>query len=369
MKLNSKFKRNTPAQLLMNFNCSAEQLYYDDLPYHPFCTNDFDAGMFRIRRDKAIEKSIVQHNPDFLVRCLVFDMDKPQGASKYWSAELHWRDVDAPEPNWIIINPKNGHAHYYYMLTTPVPLTDQSRAKPRKYVASIQRALRKKLNADLGFADLVAKNPLHNKWNSKVTRTETYSLEELSQYLDLETIKKAPKRETEGLGRHCILFDELRWWAYSRVTEARDTMNFGAWLNLLLNKAEALNTFRDRLPQSSINSTTKSVARWTWTKYDGKGSSKKRGRDTAKNHQLELADKQAYSAIKTNEQRKQTSERKIEVAIRLLQKENKRISIRSVAEKARLSKTTVQTHKKLLKSVPVRCTSDNPSLKGGLSSF
>ena len=358
MKLNSNFKRNTPTQLLMDFNCSAEQLYYDDLPYHPFCTDNFDNGLYRLRRDKAINKSIIQFNPDYLVRCLVFDMDKPKNATMFWHPEQHWKDVDAPEPNWIVINPVNGHAHYYYMLTTPVPITDNSRIKPRKYVAAIQRALREKLQADIGFADLVGKNPIHEKWNAIPTRLETYSLEELTQYVDLETLVKTPKRESEGLGRHCILFDELRWWAYSRVNSAKDTMNFEQWFNSLSAKADALNTFNNPLPHSSINSTVKSVARWTWTKYTGKGDSKKRGRDTAKNHQLELADKQTYAAIKTNEQRKQTSERKITEAIRLLQKENKRISIRSVAKKSGLSKGTIENHQ----SVLLRCTSDNPAL-------
>jgi hypothetical protein len=358
MPLNKNFQRNTPTQMLMNFNCSAEQLYYDDLPYHPYCTDNFQTeGSYQLRRDKAIEKSIIQHNPNYLVRCLVFDMDKPKNATKYWHAEQHWKDVDAPEPNWIIINPVNGHAHYYYMLTTPVPITDNSRIKPRKYVAAIQRALRIKLQADRGYADHLAKNPTHIKWNTILTRYETYPLEELAQYVNLETLIKTPKRESEGLGRHCILFDELRWWAYSRVNSAKNTMNFEQWFNSLSAKADALNTFNNRLSYSSINSTVKSVARWTWTKYDGKGDSKRRGRDTAKNHQLELADKQAYSAIKTNEQRKQTSERKIEAAIRLLQKENKRVSIRSVAQKSKLSKGTIENHK----SVLLRCTSDNPS--------
>ena len=360
MQLDNNFKRNTPTQLLMDFNCSAEQLYYNDLPYHPFCTDDFNNGLYRLRRDKAIDKSIIQFNPDYLVRCLVFDMDKPKDATMYWHPEQHWKDVGAPEPNWIVINPVNSHAHYYYMLTTPVPITDNSRTKPRKYVAAIQRALREKLQADIGFADLVGKNPIHKKWSSIPTRLETYSLEELEQYVDLETLVKKTKRESEGLGRHCILFDELRWWAYSRVNSAKETMNFDQWLNSLSAKADALNTFNNPLPYSSINSTVKSVARWTWTKYTGKDGCKKRGRDAAKNYQLELADKQSYAAIKTNEQRKKTSENKIETAIRLLQKEKQKLSQSKVAKLSGVGIATVKRHWNSSKIGIIRCTSDNP---------
>jgi hypothetical protein len=363
MQINSNFKRNTPTQLLMNFNCSAEQLYYDDLPYHPFCTNNFQTeGSYQLRRDLAIGKAIVQHNPNHLIRCLVFDMDKPKGANAYWNAQDHWKDVGAPQPNWIVINPANGNAHYYYMLTTPVPITDNSRIKPRKYVAAIQRALRIKLQADIGYADHLAKNPTHEKWNALVTRHETYSLEELAQYIDLETLVKTPKRESEGLGRHCILFDELRWWAYSRVNSAKDKMNFEQWFNSLSAKAEALNTFNTPLSYSSINSTTKSVARWTWTKYSGKGDSKKRGRDTTKNHQLALQDKQVYAAIKTNEQQIEQSIKRMSLAIKRLKLENKKISQSKVQSISKLGLATIKRHWNHPEIGIIRCTSDNPAL-------
>jgi hypothetical protein len=349
MKLrNSNFRRNTPTQLLINFNCSAEQLYYDDLPYHPYCTDNFKTeGSYQLRRDRAIEKSIIQHNPNHLIRCLVFDMDKPRGANAYWNAQDHWKDVGAPEPNWIVINPANGNAHYYYMLTTPVPITDNSRIKPRKYIAAIQRALRIKLQSDIGYSDHLAKNPTHKKWSALVTRHETYSLRELEQYVDLKTLVKTPKRESEGLGRHCILFDELRWWAYSRVESAKQNMSFEQWLNSLSTKATSLNTFNTPLAYSSINSTAKSVAKWTWTKYTGTGTSKNRGRDTNKNHQLELTDKQTYAAIKTAEQKVDSSITQIKNAILILEKTGCKVTKPAIKKLTGKSLSTIKRYWKI----------------------
>lgn len=359
--VNADYIRNTPKQLLMSFGCSAEQLYYDDLPYHPFVTNDFEQhGLFRVRRDKSLPFKTIQHNPDGLIRCLVFDIDKDQ-------ASHHWYDCDAPAPNWVIINPKNGHAHYVYMLDCPVPTTDAARLKPQKYAAAIERALSLKLKADINYVGLVSKNPLSEHWRVWKPRIEAYSLAELEEYVDLSTLPKLKKREHDGTSRHCILFDELRYWAYPRVANAREDMTLAQWIKTLLNKAEALNTFNNQLPYNSLQHTAKSVGRWTWSHYTGTGGKVKRGRDATQNSQLELHDKQVLAAYKTHQQRKSSTEDKIKAAIEQLLEQGKRVSIRSVAKQSGLSKGTIENHKSVLlrctsdnhKSVPLWCTSDN----------
>lgn len=345
----NSYVRNTPKQLMMSFSCSAEQLYYDDLPYHPFVTNDFTTqGLFRVRRDKSLPYKTIQHNPDGLLRCLVFDVDKK-------NASHHWYDVGAPEPNWVIINPDNGHAHYVYMLDCPVPTTDASRLKPQRYAAAIERALSIKLSADINYVGLVSKNPLSDYWAIWKPRLEAYSLNELEDYVDLSSLPKLKKREHDGSSRHCLLFDELRYWAYARVENARNDMTLAQWIKTLLHKAESLNTFHTPLPLNSLRHTSKSVGRWTWNHYTGSQGKIKRGRDSSQNSQLELHDKQVLSAIKTNQQRKDKTVMKIEAAIERLKLQSKRVSIRSVANEAGVSKGTVENHK----SVLLRCTSDN----------
>jgi hypothetical protein len=366
MRLNKDFISNTPKQMTMSFGEPVEQIYYDSLPIQPFCSESKDGGYFRTRRDKAILYPIIQHNPDYLVRILMFDIDKPKNATKYWTVEQHIEDSGAPEPNCLMKNPENGHGHVGYLLTTPVPITDNSSMAAIRYAVAIERRLALKLNADIGYTGFVSKNLLHDKWLTTLLHRDSYDLQELEVWLTPEQqalTRPNSKKEIDGLGRRMRIFTDLRYWSYRHVINARKTMTHEQWFNRILQQCEIFNTFNNPLAYTHIKSTAKSVAKWTWNKYTGKGTAKNYGRDTAKNHQLELNDKQTYAAIKTNEQRKQTSERKIEAAIRLLKKENKRVSVRSVAEKARLSKTTIQAHKNLLKSVPVRCTSDNPALK------
>lgn len=355
-KINTDYIRNTPKQLLMSFGCSAEQLYYDDLPYHPFVTNDFEQhGLFRVRRDKSLPFKTIQHNPDGLIRCLVFDIDKDQ-------ASHHWYDCDAPAPNWVIINPKNGHAHYVYMLDCPVPTTDAARLKPQKYAAAIERALSLLLEADINYVGLVSKNPLSEHWRVWKPRIEAYSLTELEEYVDLSTLPKLKKREHDGTSRHCILFDELRYWAYSRVANAREDMTLAQWIKTLLHKAEALNTFNNQLSYNSLQHTAKSVGRWTWSHYTGTGGKVKRGRDATQNSQLELHDKQVLAAYKTNQQRKSTSEDKIKAAIKLLQVQSKKVTAIGIERISGVKEQTIRKNYKHLlpsKKAVLRCTSDN----------
>lgn len=352
------FKRKIPKQLQLSFDDELDQIYYDDLPYHPYVTNNFlKDGIYRMRRDRAVSYSYIQHNPIHLARCLVFDIDKP-------FARTHWYDTNCPQPNYVIVNPQNGHCHYVYILTIPVALSEKARSKPRNYLLMIEKYLGKKLDADPNYVGLMSKNPLCDKWNIMPTLEDTYSLEELEEYLHIPKKNKTftPKREASGFGRNCRLFDDLRWWAYARVIRAREETNLDSWIEILKNKAVAFNTFDLPLDERAARDTAKCVAVWTWYKYTGTGSNVKRGRDQSQNTQLCLLDKQVLSACKTNEQRKKDTVNRIEQAVKRLLDSKTKISIRKVANESGLSKRTIEIHKNILKSVPLRCTSDNPAL-------
>jgi hypothetical protein len=237
-----------------------------------------------------------------------------------------------------------------------------------RYAVSIERRLALKLNADIGYTGFVSKNLLHDKWATEILHSEAYDLQELEVWLTPEQqalTRPNSKKEIDGLGRRMRIFTDLRYWSYRHVINARETMSREQWDTRILQQCERFNTFNNPLAYNHVKNTAKSVAKWTWTKYTGKGTGKNYGRDSAKNQQLEQADRQTYAAIKTNEQRKQTSERKIEVAIRLLEKENKRVTAVSVAKLAQLHERTVRVnYKHLLPKKPdLRCTSDNPALK------
>ncbi|MHB1681166.1 MAG: replication initiation protein [bacterium] len=66
---------------------------------------------------KYLTKNQYKNNATFY-RFLVFDVDKPKAALSFESANL-------PEPNIVVINPKNTHAHLLYYLENPVCKTDK----------------------------------------------------------------------------------------------------------------------------------------------------------------------------------------------------------------------------------------------------
>lgn len=270
----------------------------------------------------------------------MFDIDTDQGFS-------HWEDCNAPQPNFITINPVNGHAHYIYMLAAPVPTTNQAKRKPLAFVARIERGLLDKLTAaDSGYAGYISKNPLSKHWETYIGRDSSYPLDELAQWVDL-SLPKQKKRDRTGLGRNCILFDELRYWAYARVISAKSTMQFERWLDTVVSRGYQFNTFNTPLPLSEVMATAKSVAKWTWQHYSGTGKTH-RGRDMNINHLLSDSEKRQLSAIKTNEQRRAETERRIQAAVKNLQLCGHKVTQKAVAEVSGLNKNTVLKYKNVI---------------------
>ncbi|RMN33644.1 primase C-terminal domain-containing protein, partial [Pseudomonas savastanoi] len=74
--------------------------------------------------------------------------------------------------------------------------------------------------------------------------------------------------------RHCILFEQLRYFAYSIVNRERELGSFESFMRSLDAYAYNHNSFlkqgfSENLPLSSIRATVKSVGRWTWDRYTG----------------------------------------------------------------------------------------------------
>lgn len=312
------------------------QGYYDSLPYKPLVSDNLRYGLRRLPKELAIQKELVQHNPDCIRSFLAFDIDRPDGFC--W-----WEDCGAPAPNYLILNPCNGHAHYLYRLTSFVAYTDKSKPRPRAYLERVERGLEALLESDVGYTGLISKNPLHEKWTTYTPAIETYDLSELADYVNM-AIPKPRKRERTGVGRNCTLFDELRYWSYKYVSSARDRGSFNDWLERCISAGERFNTFNKPLSYSEVKATAKSVARWTWENYHGHGCSKNRGRDAEIIEKwggaIDLRDKQALAALATNEQRKQSSEEKIKAAVANLQANGERVTKKAVA---RLSKCSINT--------------------------
>ena len=232
--------------------------FYEKLPHKPYCS--WGKGERTLIRSKshAIRFPLIQINTPHLINYLIFDIDAPD-------AYLHFLDANLPTPSWIAKNPKNGHCHICYALKTPVCKTENARMKPLRYLASIEYSYAKKLGADLRYTGVLTKNPLDADWQTTFLSPLEYELAELADFIDLETKPKA--NEVSGLGRNCMMFDTVRYWAYKAI-RAHLSGGYDLWyaevLKVAINSNEA---FLDPLGYSKVKATAKSVARWVWRNH------------------------------------------------------------------------------------------------------
>ena len=126
------------------------QRYIDNLPTKPYCANSFDFGLLIRAKNTAVKHRHIQHNKHTSVAYIVLDVDHPFSL-------LMLQEQSLPEPNFLVINAKNFHAHVFYELSTPVHTTNVARAKPLRYLASIEYALREKWQADKSYSSLISK--------------------------------------------------------------------------------------------------------------------------------------------------------------------------------------------------------------------
>jgi hypothetical protein len=258
------------AALISQLQCGDKRLkdiFSELVPLRPYCTDDLADGLIIRPRTSALKKRYLQVNGPGTVRWLVYDLD-------YRGVVFAHRDANLPPPNFLAINPKNGHAHAGILLEVPVARHSAARAEPLNFLAAVERGIARRLRADMAYAGLIAKNPLHLFWEVLWVRDAPYSLPELDSWLFKED--KRPYERLSGIAGHsrnCAVFDKLREHAYREVLNAKragkSVAEFQAYLQdraLELNRA-----FTKALPLSEIRAIAKSVAKWTWRKFSDDG--------------------------------------------------------------------------------------------------
>lgn len=212
----------------------------------------------------AIHKRYLQPNNSHNLRWLVYDIDRA-------GAQIDWYDRSCPPPNIVATNRDNGHAHLFYGLESPVWRQYGAKDKAFRYAASIDVALTKKLDADPGYAKLIAKNPLRgDAWEVQVFQRYSYDLPWLADYLDLEPYHDLRRNlPPVGLGRNCTLFDRLRLWAYRAIRQVWLSEDF--WRYSVEVVAQGYNDFPTPLPFQEVKATAKSVGKWTWNNMSREG--------------------------------------------------------------------------------------------------
>jgi len=319
-----------------------------EAPYLPRCSDDKTATRVR-PREYAIRYPYMQVNRPGFVSWLVFDLDHANA--------MLWDDAGLPAPNLIVRNRATGHSHLYYAIP-PVCTTENARPQPIAYMKAVYAAFAARLNADTDFhSGPVAKTPGHPWWLTQELHNQVYELGELADYVDLALASpwgKGPYLDEVSHSRHCILFEHLRYYAYSIVKRERESGSFSSFTRRLEAYAHNRNSFHklgfmENLAHSSIRASVKSVARWTWDRYTGSSRCHRGvmqlGRD------LPLVERQRLAAARTNAVRSKATESRIRAARAFLQQKGEALTQASVGRIAGLSRQTVATYKHVLNDV------------------
>jgi hypothetical protein len=260
------------------FTSSALERFAQELPPRPFCTDDVRRGVYREARTHAVERTYIAPNPSGWVGWIFFDIDRPDGASR-------WLDADLPAPNLVIVNlassydrdgkPNGGRAHLGYRLRGWIREGAGDRAE--RYLAAIRSAYTDALGADPYYTGHLIKNPLCGRYEVHIPRENPYDLNELAMYVDLHNgALHRPRHIAAGdsSSRNVTLFDRLRVWAYDTVGGWQREGDFDSWLEVVNVRARAIAAEIDSpkgpLPVNDIAHTAKSVAKWTWNVYAGR---------------------------------------------------------------------------------------------------
>jgi hypothetical protein len=218
----------------------------------------------------AFKHPYIQANPPHLRIWLIFDVDR-EGAAFAWES---FERPDLRPPNWAAINPVNAFAHLVWGVSAPVLVdSPDMRQAPLRYLCAIEAAYRAALGADQGYSGLLTKNPFHERWKVLWGPPGFYTLAELAECVDLS--KHVPKRgakpEQIGLGRNVGVFDDLRKWAYRHIRDhkALGLPGWNPWMAECNARALGLNGDLMRpMDGREVWHISKSVAKWTWRRFD-----------------------------------------------------------------------------------------------------
>jgi len=333
--------------------------------------NLFDRNVGCMNSDKKVEfkdKICAFQNYEYLLfprykRGFVqVDIDYPEGGAS-------WIDHDLPMPTVVIINPENFHAHLVWMLKEPVlwHFRGQSspiRRKPILYFNAIRKAIEKRVEADPGYTCASTKNPFSKRWNSRWSE-HVYSLDDLAEYVDLkDNLKIYGATDGVYVGRNDELFNFSRKNGYRQVMKFESFERFEDYMRefcMNYNQTTIPLNWPDRgtLPHSEADKIARSVSRWIWQKKDDKQFKqyvKNVGVMKISKHDEYISEYEAkrnkqLGAILTNFTRTLTTMTKILIAVRIMNKDYVRPTMRNVSKYTGLGHGTVNRYKLYIKLV------------------
>lgn len=233
----------------------------DRLPRKPYCSERPGADLIRTL-PHALKFPYMQVNGPALKYWLLFDND-------YEGSAFAWEEAGIAEPNFTIVNLRNGHCHMMYGLLTPLVTSPNGRIAPLRYAGAIEAGYSARLRSDPSYGQLITKNPTHPRWRTIVGPQWAYDLGELASYLpDIKKLSDKRRRHVVGVGRNVTLYDRIRYWAYRNINKTA-WVSVQAWHDAAYVRASHYNDFPAPLRDSEVRATSKSVAKWVWQHLRG----------------------------------------------------------------------------------------------------
>lgn len=266
--INDSFKKSTLPAQIKGQGMHQLEIFKDHLPQKAYSCDQFDVDNKVRQLEYAIKKRYIQPNDFNSTAWLVFDIDRATCPDEIKHDRL------APEPTVFVQNRANQHAHLFYLLRKPVHQNKHSSQDAIKFAAAVQYGLAVKLDADLGYAGLLAKNALHEHWRVIETMPYAYELHELGESVDLKLLNtKIKDRPEYGLGRNCILFDKVSQWSYRAIRQGWP--DYEQWHKAVLARTEMLNhKFTTPMLYNEYKHIAKSIANWTHSNLSKQGFAK-----------------------------------------------------------------------------------------------
>ena len=203
---------------------------------------------------------------------------------------------------------RSARPHLIYWLDRPIFL--KNKAQARKYdrvCKALKECLRTICKVD-AINPVTTKNPAKSDWWSGDPawhvikgNDKLWTLDELDDAIRRAKVTYKPKpekavysdsrekpayqvsmargfrEEVAAEGRHNRLWETMKFFGYAHKAHASSEEDLFKYMLEQCLKFDALNNKDDPLPYSSIKSTAKSIARWTWRYYTGPQDDKDRG--------------------------------------------------------------------------------------------
>lgn len=274
-----------------------------------------------------------------------------------------WQDCNLPRPTWITVTKGSGRHHIVWLLRDPIQCGPKARQAPLDYLKRVRDALNYELDGDIAYAAKYTKNPFHDRWKCLNLGGDSVSLSELLQPIScapapIKTFKRQ-RRELSNIGRHIDLFDMLRWWSYDQ----RDSFKtYESFRMAVADEAAALNTFAQPLKQSSVRAIARSVAKWTWYRYDpnhyskagtapGRKKAVRRGAMRLRGVDATLTEKRQMAAKRSSTLNRRATDVTIEQAVKSLMAAGDNVTQASVAKTSGLGLATIKRRWKAVREM------------------